>query len=536
MTDAALHRSVVGISAALCPIAGILHASGLNRPTGFADLVPADFAGHAAPKHHALRALLDAVDRRMLRLVITYGSVIGRFGLPGEAHYALANGRMRELARVLSHELPECRVYDVDWTVWSGAGMGERLDVLDTLGRAGVVPLPVERGVELLAQVAEAPPETHAVLVSGRLPQLDVANGKPQGEHRFLRRTRSWTPGVELVADVEISVTDDPYLTDHRIDGALVLPAVCLLEAMAQAATVVTGGPVTAVTDARFARPVVVPDDGRRTIRVSALAREDGDVDVVVRSDETGFAIDHAAGIATRAEAAPPEVPDGEERPPAHVGGALYGPLFFHGPRFHRLGAYVHLEATACTAVLRGDRPWGFGPGLPSALQFGDPARNDASIHVLQGCVPHRRLLPTGCERFTVHRRRTSGDLTLRAIEREHSGAEYTYDVVLRDINERPVVSWSGLRLRDVGPLPAPGGRPAVVIGPYLTGRDHRKRRVGGLRMGSGRRRTVGPAVGLLHRRADASLQRVGGTGPGTAAHRPRLSRRKCAAHCPPRL
>ncbi|GAB3974333.1 hypothetical protein GCM10029978_055710 [Actinoallomurus acanthiterrae] len=470
VTDAAtLRRSVHRITAALGPIAGILHASGLNRPARFADLTPDDFAGHAAPKHHALRALLDAVDRPKLRLLITYGSVIGRFGLPGEAHYALANGRMRELSRVLSRELPDCRVCDVDWTVWSGAGMAERLDVLDTLDAEGVVPLPAERGVELLAQVAEAPPEAHAVIVSGRLPQLDLADGAPIGEHRFLRRTRSWTPGVELVAETEISVADDPYLLDHRIDGVLVLPAVCLLEAMAQAAAVITGGPVRGVVNTRFDRPVVIPDNGHRTIQVSALTREDGDVDIVVRSDETGLAVSHAAGTVTCTEAAPPDVPGGGQRPPAHDGGALYGPLFFHGPRFHRLGAYTHLEATACTAVLRGDRPWQFGPGLPSALRFGDPARNDASIHIMQGCVPHRRLLPTGCARFTVHQRQTDGgDLTLRAIERGHSGADHTYDVLLQDAAGRPVVSWSGLRLRDVGPLPASGGRPAAIVGPYV--------------------------------------------------------------------
>lgn len=468
VTDpAALHDGVATIIDRLGPVRGVIHASGLNRPARFAD-IGAAYAEHAAPKHHALRVLLDAFDTAGLRLLLTFGSVIGRFGHTGEAHYALANGRMRELIRILARDLPDCRVANLDWTVWSEVGMGERLNVLDDLARAGVVPVDPGRGVELLAQVAEARPPSYSMVISGRLPQLDRADEAALDENRFLRRVRTWTPGVELVADAEMSLADDPYLDDHRIDGAPVLPAVCVLEAMAQAAAALTGRPAAGVVDARFDRPVVVPEHGTRTVRVCALAREDGTVDVAVRSDETGFAVDHFTGTVTSADAESPEIPAGTARVPAHTGDEMYGPLLFHGRRFSRLRRYAHLEATGCTAVLGGDRPWRFGAGLPAALRLGDPARNDASIHVLQACVPHRRLLPVGCARFTVHQSRTEGgELTLAAAEREHSGADYTYDVVVRDGSGRPVVSWSGLRLRDVGPLPAETLHP-VLVGPYL--------------------------------------------------------------------
>jgi enediyne polyketide synthase len=462
-----LHHGVAAIVDRLGPVRGVIHASGLNRPARFSE-IGAAYAEHAAPKHHGLRALLDAVDAEGLRLLLTFGSVIGRFGLAGEAHYALANGRMRELVRTLARDLPGCRVANLDWTVWSGVGMGERLKVLDDLARAGVAPVPPDRGTELLVQAAEARPPSHSMVISGRLPQLGQAGEAALDGHRFLRRVRAWTPGVELVAEAELSLPGDPYLDDHRIDGVAVLPAVCVLEAMAQAAAALTGRPVAGVVDSRFDRPVVVPEHGTRTVRVCALVREDGDVDVAVRSDETGFAVDHFTGTVTPADAEPPENPAVTARVPAHTGDDMYGPLFFHGRRFRRLRRYAHLEATACTAVLDGDRPWRFGEGLPADLLFGDPARNDASIHVLQGCVPHRRLLPVGCARFAVHQGGAEGgELTLAAVEREHSGADHTYDVVVRDGSGRPVVSWTGLRLRDVGPLPVTTLHP-VLVGPYL--------------------------------------------------------------------
>ncbi|RVX39779.1 enediyne polyketide synthase [Nonomuraea polychroma] len=469
VTDAAsTHRAIDVISRTLGTITAVVHSSGVNRPQRFADLDAAAFADHSAPKHHGLRNVIAALDRDALRVVISYGSVIGRFGLGGEAHYALANGRLREYMRILRRELPQCQVCDVDWTVWSGAGMGERFDVLDSLMRAGVVPLPSAKGTDLLLELLTVRPDTSSVVVTGRLPQLTCAY--TAAEHRYVQTAPFFVPGIELVAEAELSAEADPYLADHRIDGLRVLPAVCMLEAMAQSAHVLTGSRPMGIADARFDRAILVPDEGTRTIRLCALVREDGDIDVAVRSDESGYAVDHASARILMSE--PPEtvkVPEQRLSLPSHDGRGLYGGLFFHGPLFQRLRGYQHLEATGCTAVLASGPDFPFGPGLPTKLMLGDPARNDASIHVLQACVPQRRLLPVGCAAFIVQTTRsTDGELVLSAVEREHSGADYLYDVTLRERSGRPVLSWTGLRLRDVGPLDPAGGRPDLLLAPYL--------------------------------------------------------------------
>ncbi|GGL40595.1 type I polyketide synthase [Planomonospora parontospora] len=462
----AVRQAVARITGELGQVTAVVHSSGVNRPKRFAGLGAADYAEHAAPKYHGLRALVDALDTASLRLLITYGSVIGRFGLPGEAHYALANGRMRELARVLARDLPGCRVWNMDWTAWSGAGMGERLDVLDGLMRAGVVPLPVETGIALLRKLLAARPAEPSVVVAGRLPQLE--SPQPVGGHPYLRRVRTMLAGVELVAEAELDAERDPYLRDHRIDGLMVLPAVCAIEAMAQAATVLTGRPVTGLEDCRFDRPVIIPEGTARTIRICALVGDGGDVEVVIRSDETGFAVDHFSGRVPLCPPEPVDLPAGRSQLPAHRGRDLYGPTFFHGPLFQRLRGYDHLQATACTAVLAAEDRWRFGPGVRGGLQFGDPSVHDATVHVLQACVPNRRLLPVGCDAFTVQPGSRDGDLILTAVEREHTGAEYTYDVIARDHRGRSVTAWTGLRLRDVGPIEPSGGYPDVLIGPYL--------------------------------------------------------------------
>ncbi|MDH2429182.1 type I polyketide synthase [Sphaerisporangium sp. TRM90804] len=588
----AVRRAVAEITRALGPVTAVVHSSGINNPGRFADLDGAAFAEHAAPKYHGLRAVLDALERRRLRAVVSYGSVIGRFGLKGEAHYALANGRMRELMRVLARDLPGAFVCNVDWTAWSGAGMGHRLQVLDSLVRAGVVPIPADLGVRLLAGLLATGVPASSVLATGRLPDLSThaagpalqagASGtatppdptvdaaEPSGAahgRRFLERIVTHTPGVELVAEAGLGGAADAYLDDHRIDGLRVLPAVAALEAMAQAGAALTGRRATAIRDGRFDRPVVVPEDGTRVVRVCALVREDGDVDVVLRSDESGFAVDHFACRLAATAPAPPDVPAREAPVPAHEGRRLYGPLFFHGPPYQRLRHYDHLEATGCTAVLTGDdgsmmgdagsvmgdagsvmgdagsvignagsvmgdagsvignagsvmgvagsaAPSGGGTAAREgaalaghaadavlAGQLGDVYRNDASIHVLQACVPHRRLLPVGCDRLTVHGAAAPGPLTLAAVERAHTGADYTYDVVVRDSGGRPVVSWQGLRLRDVGPLDGVRSLPPLLLGPYL------QRVAGGLLPGAALRVAV----------ADGGARTAGRGGDGHA-------------------
>ncbi|RMI34594.1 SDR family NAD(P)-dependent oxidoreductase, partial [Actinomadura harenae] len=457
------------LTARLGPVRGVVHGSAVNRPARFSDLTERDFADHDAPKRLGLRVLLDVLDPAALRLLVTYGSVIGRFGLPGETHYALANGRQRELVRVLARELPGCRVRNIDWTAWSGAGMGERLAVLPALAGTGVDPIPVEEGVRLLARIAESSAGPATVVAGGRLPALearaDTALTHTALTHTALTHTAlTHTPGVETVAEIRLSLADAPWLRGHRIDGLLVLPAVAALELMARAARDLTGEPLVSVTGGAFTRPLIVPDEGERVVRVCALAGEDGGVRVVLRSDETGFAVDHFTGTVT-AVSEPLDVPVPEGAVPVHDGRALYGSLFFHGSEFQRLLRYERLEARGCRAVLAPPRS---GADVPDGV-LGDVFRNDASIHVLQACVPHRRLLPVGCDRFTVHgAAREDGPLTLTARERSHDEADYTYDVLLTGASGVPLLSWAGLRLRDVGPLLDGHDLPPVLVGPYV--------------------------------------------------------------------
>ena len=451
----------------LGPVTAVLHASGMNEPARFADLDEPRLHAHLGPKAIGLRNLLATLDPRRLRLLVTFGSVIGRYGLAGECHYALANGALRAEAERLATDLPGTRVLNLEWSVWAGAGMGERLGVLDSLLRLDVTPIPVPDGVAIFQRLLATPGLPTTVTVRGRLGGLvDTGSLAPAG--RFLADVRVHYPGVELVCDARLDSSHDPYLGDHRIDGLAVLPAVVGLEAMAQAATALAGHPLREAHGVMLDRPITVPDGGTRTLRVCALHHDDA-IEAVVRSEETSYRVDHfRARFPLRSTEHPevPAVPDGG----TPVGpDDLYGPLCFHTGRFRRVLTLSAPGARCCRAQVSADDDDGaWFPMTDTEPLLANPGVNDATLHALQACVPHRRLLPVGCDRLVITPHTSGGVLELRAAERHAARGEYVWDATALDPSGRPVISWSGLRLRDVGPLPRTRPWPLPLLAVHL--------------------------------------------------------------------
>jgi enediyne polyketide synthase len=475
VTDAAAVREAMGrIRRELGGVTAILHSAGRNEPTLLRDLDEQAMLDALRPKVVGFRNVLAGLDEDELRLLVTFGSIIGRTGLPGEAHYALANEWMGRLVEEVAAQRPQCRCLQIDWSIWSGTGMGERLGTVESLRRRGVSPISIDEGVEMLEVLLASFPLPPAVVVTGRfgaLPTLAMRRGEPPAG-RFLELIRVSYPGIELVADAELSPGADPYLRDHRLDGIMLVPAAMALEAMAQVAAATLGTTLSPVfSDVELLRPITVPEEGSRVVRLAAVARGSV-VTVAIRSDETEFQVDHVRAVCAFGEEAMAPVASGAVAPSSRLlldpPVDLYGHLLFQGRRFQRLRGYRRLGATTCVAEVDvdPDARW-FSDYRPADLVLGDPGARDACIHALQACIPHQRVVPVGVKRF-VSLGAPQGLLVAYGTERARAAGTFVFDVEVTDSEGRLWERWEGLTLRSIGPAPAREVWPAALLAPYL--------------------------------------------------------------------
>ncbi|WP_422739197.1 SDR family NAD(P)-dependent oxidoreductase [Micromonospora sp. WMMD729] len=480
VTDAAaVARAVRDLSADLGPVTAVLHGAGRNDPAGLASLDEAAFRRTFAPKIDGLRAVLDAVDASRLRLLVTLGSIIGRAGLRGEAHYATANDWLAEETTAFAQAHPDCRTLCLEWSVWSGVGMGERLSVVESLSRDGVTPITPDQGIAILRRLVADTTTPTVVVISGRTEGIHTVRYHQPALPllRFVDRALVRYHQVELVVETELNVGTDRYLEDHDLDGNLLFPAVFGMEAMTQVAAALSGADVLPVIEqAEFLRPIVVAPHGHTRIRVAALVTDDDVVEVAIRSEETGFTADHFTarlrlGADTVPDGPPDQVPDGLAPVALTPLDDLYGGTLFQGGRFQRLRQYHRAAARHVDAVVQADdtTAW-FAPYVSGTLLLGDPGVRDALMHGNQVCVPDATLLPVGVERIHPGGEKLSSARELRycATERERDGDTYVYDIALRTESGVTVERWEGLRLRAVRKQDGAGPWVPPLLGSFL--------------------------------------------------------------------
>ncbi|MEV0156406.1 SDR family NAD(P)-dependent oxidoreductase [Micromonospora sp. NPDC050686] len=523
LTDPEEVRAAMLDAGRLGPVRAIVHGAGVNRPARLPHVTAEDLQEHLGAKVGGFRSLLAAAGPD-LRLVLAFGSIIGRQGLAGQAAYCVGNDWLRHDAERWAGEHPTTRVHLVEWSVWSGLGMGVRLDVLDSLRRRGVAGIAPDDAVAALWRILTDPTAPVTVLCTAAFPESATlspvpAPGAPEpGRLRFAELVAGRVGQVATVTEAVLSAGADPYLREHRVGDVPLLPAVLGLEAMAQVAALTTGDRAGwAIRDARFAAPIDVPERGTRRIRVAALAAETGaEVAVAVRADTDGFATDRFTGTVVGDVPAPPAAgptAEGETRPgppagtdPEHGVHPWYGPVLFHEGRMRRLTHAGPVSAFAVRATVDADdRDRWFASFLGQELLLGSPAGHDATIHALLACAPHRRVLPVAAAEVVVWQP-LRGRLTVEAREVEHSADEYVFDV---DVTRSgvPVARWRGLRLRAVGENPEfvaardCGGLGVELVGPWLSRRLIEVGAVDAVELvaGPGRRETDG-ARALLAR------------------------------------
>ena len=467
-----VREAITALQTSLGPVTAVIHAAGINVPVPVAHLEQDQVVATLAPKIDGLRNIIAAIDVGRLHLLVAFGSLIGCTGLRGEAHYGLANEWLGLEVERMQVVLPACRCLTLEWSLWSGVGMAERLGVVEALSRDGIEAIPIEQAVSAMAGVLWRPELTGRIVMTGRFGAASESAFERTERPllRYLERVRIHYPGIEVVADAELGTESDPYLTDHEMDGNRVVPAALLLEAMAQATRAVTGTTGTvSFHDVDFCQPVVVAARGRQWLRVAALADTDS-VEAVVRTGTNSFVTDHVRAVCQPTPVKYGDakfvkaVPEVGRLPSVDVDTDLYGSLLFQGGRFHRIRRYRQLGASRCLAEVEvRDDSW-FGPFHPAELVLGDPGVHDAALHCVQACIPNVQVLPVGAGSIMMMGRLPHDRVLVAATEQARSDDEFRYDIDIVAPDGRLCERWTDVRFRKAArPLPISGVPDSLV-------------------------------------------------------------------------
>ncbi|MGJ4941457.1 SDR family NAD(P)-dependent oxidoreductase [Bradyrhizobium sp. HKCCYLS1011] len=433
------------------PATTLVYAPAINEPRRLTDLDQETVLRTLAPKTSGLQSTLQTLGPSLRRL-ITFGSIIGRIGLEGESHYALANAMQTAASEAWAAAAPARTSLAIEWSVWAGVGMGERLGTVERLSAQGVDALSLDDALAALDRMI-ATDLKGTLAVTGRFgPPPELSLGSTElPTLRFVDNPLVAFPGTELVIETTLSGGRDLYLDDHAVDGHAVLPAVMGLEAMAQVASALAPiGPRIIVCDTEFCRVLQVPSNGATRIRIAALRHENASIDCILFAADDDFS---APCMRASFSSGKPgailatDCPAGEA---PFTADPLYGPLFFHGSRFQRL---KHFEIATSRRVIAqvAQTPtsrW-FGAYEATTLKLGDPAATDAALHALQVAVPHRRVLPVRAARIEIDTG-ASQISRVSAFEKRAIGHVYTFDILASDSGGRVAQRWTDISFRAV--------------------------------------------------------------------------------------
>jgi acyl transferase domain-containing protein len=223
-------------------IDAVIHGAGVLADKLIQDKTDAQFERVFATKVKGLRSLLEATKADQLRALLLFSSVAARFGNLGQADYAMANEVLNKVAAFEQQRRGSgCVVRALGWGPWDGGMVDDGLR--SRFAALGVSLIPLEAGARQLCEELKSGGAAE-VLLGGVLPALPV---KP------------------LAHDLLVEPRRQPYLTDHRIRGVLVMPVALVAEWFARAARETSSGAVLSLTSLRVLRGIWLRrfDEGR---------------------------------------------------------------------------------------------------------------------------------------------------------------------------------------------------------------------------------------------------------------------------------
>jgi acyl transferase domain-containing protein/acyl carrier protein len=353
----------------------LVHAAGLDVSRSIADKEPREYDLVFDVKSDGLFNFLHAAADLPVGAVVVFSSVAGRFGNAGQTDYSAANDLECKITSSFRTTRPGTRGIAIDWTAWGGLGMATRGSVPKVMAMAGIEMLEPQAGIPWIRRELTAGPFRGEVVVGGQLGLLTTERDVSGGLDADMIDTTAAGPMIGtisgmgvysgLTAETTLDPAEQPFLHDHRIDSAPVLPGVMGIEAFAALASLAAPDlQVAGVEQVDFIAPVKFYRDEPRTVSISAVIRRAGaellaectlSASRMIKGEQVPRVTTHFTGqvrlapVPLKAERGTPP----GSRPAAAVTHDDVYRVFFHGPAYQVVDEAWHHGSDAVTRLAR---------------------------------------------------------------------------------------------------------------------------------------------------------------------------------------
>ncbi len=435
----------------------VIHGAGMIEDKLLIDKTPDSFERVFDTKADSAFTLSRNLRFESLKLLVFFSSVAGRYGSRGQCDYAAANEVVNRLAWQLHWQWPSTRVISINWGPWDTTGMASE-GVKRQFRERGIIPISLESGCRFFLKEVLSGGNSDVEVISGKgpwseidrveVPKINVLaseNASIIADFPLLLGQPQLQPNGTVTLQHTFSLSCDPYLGDHRLDGKPVLPATVGAEWLAE--FVQAAWPdmaVAEIRDLRIMQGIVLPPEGKLPVLLCARASTHADSTSLQVAAElldiSGKRPLHQATVCLQpqlSEAAidsSASLSSGRSLDPQ----AAYRNYLFHGLQFQLAIAIDSLSPEGIDAQVMPSRPsvfkdnasvcgnWLFDPGLMDVA----PQLAIVWARVLHDTTP----LPSRFGRIVRYGSQPLTEiLQLRLRIKDFTGHSLTYDAVFVD-------------------------------------------------------------------------------------------------------
>ena len=334
----------------------VVHAAGVIRDAAVQDKSSDDVRLVTGVKvdglHHVLAAAGDSV-----RTVVGFGSWAGRFGNAHQCDYAAANDAMSEVLTELAAKR-DVRAVNLDWPVWDDSVMGDSIpaSLKEAMVARGVTFLTAQEGVDLFC--AELGATDSGEVLYGRT-----------------------VPGREARVDsaLEASLEKMPYVADHVVRGAPIVPLAGALDMLAAASAAATDARTLTLRDVTLFKGLDLTTPSQ--LRVHAQAERGRGTAEIHVDGELAYRAKFDAATQTELKPLLPELLGDAVTPKLDLA-HFYADVAFHGPRIQGITKVEGIAPEWVVGLVKTSTPADLGVSDRDRWQV-DPLVIDAAMQLV---------------------------------------------------------------------------------------------------------------------------------------------------------